>query len=121
MHTLILQLAIILEVLSHWLYTNATLAAASEHGFVDHKPLKRASAFDAEEVDARLGPKGTPWLLKEYYKPDVCGLLTACSELFLITMYMLADPNLSARSTSILQIINQVGLPFSSTSSLLCP
>eukprot|EP00037_Helgoeca_nana_P001797 m.29601 g.29601 ORF g.29601 m.29601 type:complete len:304 (+) comp12126_c0_seq1:28-939(+) len=106
-HTFLLQLAIILDVLSHWLYTNATLGAASEQGYVDHKPLKQSSPYGAD-VDDRFGPKGTPWALRQYYQPAFCGMLTACSETFLITLYMLADPKLSARSTSMLQVMNKI-------------
>ena len=107
-HTLILQLAIMLEVLSHWLYTNATLAAASKQGYVDHKPLLRMVADEGVDTDPRFGVSGTPWILKTYYYPTVCGAFTAGSEAFLISLYILADPALSTTSTLLLTIVNQV-------------
>lgn len=59
-HTLWLQCAIVLEVLSHWLYTSASLAAASAEGYVDHKPLKYA-----HQTSELLGPAATPAILRE--------------------------------------------------------
>jgi hypothetical protein len=60
MHTLWLQCGIVLEVLSHWLFTSASLAAASAEGYVDHKPIK----YDHQNSEL-LGPKATPWILRE--------------------------------------------------------